>query len=150
MSFVERVRIVEFRDSLVDELVQMWRASFEEAMGLVDPHPLREQRDYFMTEVLPHNAVRTALHDGRIVGFVAASKTSVSQLYVHTDFQRQGVGTLLLDWAKAQSAGHLWLFTFARNAKACSFYERSGFTAIARGFEPLWQLEDVKYAWSAL
>jgi ribosomal protein S18 acetylase RimI-like enzyme len=127
----------------------MWRASFEEAVGIIDPHPLEEQRAYLQHEVVPHNSVRVALFHGKIVGFAAASKTSVAQLYVHTAFQRCGIGTLLLEWAKRQSEGSLWLYTFARNARARSFYERSGFKAVARGFEPKWQLEDVKYEWSA-
>jgi hypothetical protein len=54
----------------------------------------------------------------------------------------------LLSWAKSQSAGSLWLYTFARNEAARSFYERSGFVAIEHGFEPQWQLEDVKYSWT--
>ena len=126
----------------------MWRASFEEAVGIVDPHPLEEQHAYLRREVLPCNSVRVALRQGRIVGFAAASKRSVAQLFVRKEFQRRGIGTLLLDWAKSQSEGSLWLYTFARNARACSFYERSGFKVVARGFEPMWQLEDVKYEWT--
>jgi GNAT superfamily N-acetyltransferase len=73
----------------------------------------------------------------------------VAQLYVRVGFHRRGIGTLMLDWAKAQSDGWLWLYTFQRNKGACAFYERSGFTVAARGFEPTWQLEDVKYHWAA-
>jgi GNAT superfamily N-acetyltransferase len=149
VNVAERVHIAEFRADLAEELVPMWRASFEEAVGITDPHPLEDHHAYFMREVVPRNSVRVALLHGKIVGFAAASPESVAQLYVHTSFQRRGIGTLLLEWAKSQSGGSLWLFTFARNAKACSFYERSGFKAVARGFEPMWQLEDVKYEWSA-
>ena len=42
----------------------------------------------------------------------------------------------------------LSLYTFVRNVRACRFYERHGFVVVARGFEPTWQLEDVKYHWS--
>jgi ribosomal protein S18 acetylase RimI-like enzyme len=51
----------------------------------------------------------------------------------------------MLTWAKRQSSGSLWLYTFARNESARSFYERGGLVAIEHGFEPTWQLEDVKY-----
>jgi ribosomal protein S18 acetylase RimI-like enzyme len=141
--------MAEFRDERLDQLVSLWRASFEAGVGVTDPHPLAEQRQYFLAEVLPRNTVRLAILDEQLVGFVAASRESVAQLYVRIGFQRRGIGTMLLDWVKAQSVGSLWLYTFARNLGACSFYERSGFTAVARGFEPLWQLEDLKYNWSA-
>ena len=38
---------------------------------------------------------------------------------------------------------------FARNAGACAFYERNAFVAVAHGFEPTWQLADVRYEWTA-
>ena len=141
------VALAAFDPDRLDELVRMWRASFEAAVGVGDPHALAEQRDYFLTQVLPRNDVRLALRGAELIGFVAASRESIAQLYVRTGCQRSGVGTRLLDWAKAQSQGSLWLYTFARNRGARAFYERHGFVAIAHGFEPTWQLADVKYRW---
>jgi GNAT superfamily N-acetyltransferase len=125
----------------------MWRASFEAGVGIVDPHPLADQRHYFLTEVLPHNRVRLAIAGGELVGFVAASAASIAQLYVRVGFWRQGIGVRLLNWAKEQSSGSLGLYTFARNAGARAFYERNGFVAVAYGFEPQWRLDDVRYQW---
>ena len=138
-----------FDPQRVDELVAMWRANFERGVGIVDPHPLGEQRDYLVREVLPHNDVRLALLQNELVGFVAASAESIAQLHVRIGFQRRGIGTHMVDWAKRQSAGSLWLYTFARNHGARAFYEQQGFAAIAHGFEPTWQLADVKYRWQA-
>jgi GNAT superfamily N-acetyltransferase len=149
VSELRDLTLVPFRVELADELVAMWRASFERGVGVIDPHPPSEQRACLLGEVLSHNSVRVALAGGRVIGFVAASDDRIAQLYVHLDYQGRGIGTLLLDWAKAQSAGKLSLFTFARNARACAFYECNGFVAVARGFEPVWQLEDVSYEWSA-
>lgn len=141
--------LIEFEPSWLDELIAMWRASFEQGVGISDPHPLEEQKQYFLTEVLPLHEVRLAVLDKRLVGFVAASKTVLAQLYVRTSCQRQGVGSHMLAWAKAQSSGSLSLYTFARNEGACAFYERNGFVAVKRGVEGTWQLEDVQYRWSA-
>jgi ribosomal protein S18 acetylase RimI-like enzyme len=71
------------------------------------------------------------------------------QLYVRVGCQRQGIGTRMLDWAKSRSTGSLWLYTFAQNLVACAFYERNGFRVAARGFEPNWGLDDVRYVWRA-
>lgn len=83
------MELVEFDPRCLDELVRMWRASFETAVGVVDPHPIEGQQRYFMQEVLPRNDVRVA----RVAG------------------------------------------------------ELAGFVAVAHGFEPTWQLADVRYEW---
>lgn len=127
----------------------MWRESFEFGVGVRDPHPLQEQADYLFAEVVPNNSIRVARFENQVVGFVAASSTSIAQLYVRRGFQRRGIGSRLLAWAKAQSAGTLWLHTFARNRGACAFYEHHGFKVVARGYEPTWQLDDLRYEWSA-
>lgn len=131
------------------ELISLWRDSFELGVGVSDPHTLEEQAIYFKTMVLPTNSVRIATSGGRLMGFVAASPSSVSQLYVHVRYLRTGIGSRLLSWAKANSRGDLWLYTFARNHVAQRFYESQGFAAVSHGFEPTWQLEDVKYRWVA-
>jgi GNAT superfamily N-acetyltransferase len=131
------------------ELVAMWRASFEHGVGVEDPHPIDEQLAYLHAKVLPCHRVRLAWHGQTLVGFVASNAESVAQLYVRVGHHRQGIGSHLLDLAKAGSAGSLWLFTFQRNRIARRFYERHGFVAVESGFEPLWQLADVKYRWVA-
>jgi GNAT superfamily N-acetyltransferase len=139
--------LIEYEPSWLDELVVMWRESFENGVGVTDPHPLHEQKQYFLTEVLPRNAVRLAVLDRTLVGFIAASAHSIAQLYVRVGFERLGIGTQMLEWAKSQSSGSLWLHTFARNEGARAFYERSGFVAVEHGVEATWGLEDVKYSW---
>ena len=141
--------VAAFQPRQLDELIAMWRASFEAGVGIVDPHSVAEQRQYFLSTVLPHHEVRVALAGDQIVGFVAASAESVAQLHVRVGWHRQGIGTLLLDSAKQRSCGSLWLYTFARNQGARAFYERSGFVIEAEGFEPTWQLADIKYRWPA-
>ena len=145
----DAVVLAPYDASRVDELVPMWRASFEDGVGIVDPHPIADQKRYFLEQVLPHHDVRFAVLGPELVGFVAANATSVAQLYVRVGWQRRGIGRTMLAWAKRQSSGSLWLYTFARNRRARAFYERHGFVAIAFGFEPMWQLDDVRYFWSA-
>ena len=145
----DAIALAAYDPARLDDLVPMWRASFERGVGVVDPHPLAEQRDYFLSQVLPRCDVRIALRGDELVGFVAANHESVAQLYVRVGCQRQGIGTRMLDWAKCRSTGSLWLYTFAQNRVACAFYERHGFAVAARGFEPTWRLDDVRYVWRA-
>lgn len=141
--------LVAYEHGRLDDLVAMWRTSFEHGVGIVDWHPIAEQRAAFLNEVLPANDVRFAMLDGQLVGFAAASRDSVAQLHVRVGFHRRGIGSLLLAWAKRQSAGRLWLYTFACNTGARAFYEHHGFAATAFGHEPHWRLDDVRYEWTA-
>lgn len=66
-------------------------------------------------------------------------------------YHREGMGShklpLILPLAKRDPASSLWLYTFQQMVVAKCFYERHGFTAVEFGFEPNWQLADVKYQW---
>ena len=62
------------------------------------------------------------------------------------DARRHGAGGT----ASGQSRGNLWLYAFACNRVARIFYEHHDFRIVERGFEPTWQLEDIKYFWSAV
>ncbi len=143
------ITLHEFEPAWIDDLIRNWRASFEDGVGISDPNPIADQHRYFIEQVLPKFAVRIAMREAKTVGFVAASKQSIAQLYVWIGSQGAGVGTTMLDWAKQQSDGSLWLYTFAQNRRACAFYERHGFVAAAHGFEPTWKLDDVRYEWTA-
>lgn len=150
MSQEVPLEIVEFSPDQTDELVAMWRASFEHGVGITDPHPIEEQRDFLLNELAPNHEIRVALANGQIAGFIAASPESISALYVHVDHLGRGIGTQLLEWAKNRSEdGKLWLHTFESNLVAQRFYEKNGFTLIERGFEEHWQLADIKYEWSS-
>ena len=59
------IEIVELDAERTDELVRLWRESFEFGVGVVDPHPIEEQREFFVNTVVPNNSVRMALLDDR-------------------------------------------------------------------------------------
>ena len=69
----EGVSLRAFEATHLDDLVQMWRTSFEHGVGIRDWHSLEEQRAYFMREVLPNNDVRLAFEADRLVAFIAAT-----------------------------------------------------------------------------
>ena len=141
------VRLTDLDPAEIPALVRMWRTSFEHGVGIVDPHPIEAQIDYFERTVRPACQVHVARCGGERVGFLACKPDTVTQLYVHVEHLGRGIGTLLLDRAKQDSGGSLWLHTFARNRRARRFYESRGFRAVKFGFEPLWQLDDVRYEW---
>ena len=142
--------IVDYSPQYGSELVQMWRNSFERAIKIRDPHPIEEQLRALNEQIISQNTVLVALekNTSAVLGFIAYTSRTISQLYVHVDHQNQGIGSTLLSIAKENSDGFLRLFTFEANLRAQQFYERHGFRVIGRGFEEKWQLHDVEYEWT--
>lgn len=82
--------IADFEPVQTIDLVRMWRASFEFALGMRDPHPLQKQVRFFQESVLPCHRVRVAtLQDGTIAGFMASTDDSINQLYVRVGVHGQ-------------------------------------------------------------
>jgi ribosomal protein S18 acetylase RimI-like enzyme len=141
------IQIADYDARAAPALVETWRASFEHGVGITDPHPLQDQLKFFEEQVVPNNVVRIALRGPAIVGFLASTPQSVSHLYVRVQNIGQGIGSRLLDLAKADSDGSLWLYTFAQNENARRFYERRGFKEVERECENMWKLEAIRYQW---
>ena len=144
---VAEVELVPYSDSFLKALVRLWRDSFEEAVGIIDPHPIEDQKQYFIDEILPNTDVLVAVIGRKVVGFIAASRDSINEIYVHTEQQGQGIGTKLLRWAQEKSNGKLELYTFERNKKSQQFYESKGFEVTERNKTEAWMLDDIKYEW---
>lgn len=83
-------------------------------------------RRYFETMVLPVEKVLVAREDMRAVGFIAVRHGWLNHLYIAPDHWGTGLGTRLLDAARADES-HLQLRVFQRNARARHFYLRNGF-----------------------
>ena len=81
--------------------------------------------------VLRNSLVTLAVSDDGGAGGFASSRGGVlDHLYVAPQLQGRGLGTLLLDAAKEESAGRLRLHVFQRNLSARRFYQRRGFSLV--------------------
>jgi ribosomal protein S18 acetylase RimI-like enzyme len=139
------MQIAEYEAKHACELVEVWRASFEHGVRITDPHPIEDQLNFFLREVVPNNKIRVVLEESAIVAFMASTPESVSHLYVSVQSIGKGIGSQLLSLAKAKSCGSLWLHTFTQNQNARRFYEGHGFTQVERESENMWKLESIKY-----
>jgi len=113
-------------------------------------HTLEGARAFFAAHVVPACRIEVAEDAGDLAGFIALEGSWIRHFAVFPDYQRRGIGSALLGWARRQSPGELRLFTFQRNEKARRFYEHHGFVAIAFGVSPAPESEpDVQYHWTA-
>ncbi|WP_374932449.1 GNAT family N-acetyltransferase [Neobacillus driksii] len=125
----------------------MWRNSKEAALGQKEIHSFDSHVDFLNQILAKQYQVDLVLMDEMVVGMIAYNEGEISQLYIHIDFQGNGIGQTLLARAKEQSAGRLILYTFEVNKKAQRFYEKHGFMIIGRGYENEEDLPDILYEW---
>jgi ribosomal protein S18 acetylase RimI-like enzyme len=103
--------------------------------------------------LIPDHHVIVVEQNSRIIGMMALSKIEgtgwINQLYLHPDAVEQGVGTKLIERAKAKLGSPIRLYTFQENQGAIRFYERHGFKAIqySDGSENEENCPDILYKW---
>ena len=115
-------------------------------------HTAADVRNWMATSVLPDASVWVAAVCGRPVGFMALAGPALEQLYIAPEHQGRGLGSRLLDKAKALAPGRLRLYAFERHRAARAFYEARGFgfvaVAVTHGADSEEREPDVPYAWS--
>ena len=141
--------IVDFKESLTEQMVSMWRPSKKLATGQEDIHSFEEDIQFIKNVLSKENDILLAIEPQKekVIGFIAFSTEMIAQLYVDIEYLNLGIGTQFLEIAKERSNGALELFCFQRNQIARSFYEKNGFTEIGRNFENELNLPDIKYRW---
>ena len=145
----EHFTIRPFEKKDAECVTTFWRESMSEAVG-IDPIHAFEAHRFFLTEILPQNYalfVAATKDSDTPVALMAVSSEEINQLYVDREYQGQGIGADLLEFAKQKSSGSLWLRTFEVNQKAQRFYERYGFVAIGGDSNNEEGLPDILYEW---
>ncbi|MDF2966796.1 MAG: family N-acetyltransferase [Nocardioidaceae bacterium] len=112
-------------------------------------HPLSDAPRWF-GEVIGTREVWVAERSGRLVGLLVLDTAFVDQLYVRPGCQRRGIGSALLDLAKALRPGGFDLWVFEVNAPAIALYERAGMTVAeqTRGAGNDERAPDRRYRWA--
>ena len=120
--------------------IQVWLATYTEGVSdLCARYVLSEfTPGKFLALVdAPDVSLRVAEVDERLVGYslvrfgvpqplVPEADAELCTLYVQEPFTRSGVGSALLQAARAENDG-LWLLVNVHNLRACRFYEKHGF-----------------------
>lgn len=97
-------------------------------------HTDEEVRTWVWQTLVPSGGVTVAVVDDAIVGFLAVSRDHfhgwLDHLYLAPSTVGSGLGSALLDLAKAQLGAPVRVYTFQENEGARRFYRRHGFREI--------------------
>jgi len=154
----EEITFINFRKEHGLELIQLWRKSFAQAMGIEEDTREEEVKEHLAyLQTYNPEIIRVALekNKNKIVGFMAKEENTIKDLFIHVEYQRKGLGSSFIQQAKEEEE-FLTLSTFQLNKGAQKFYEFHNFIIARRGFAGVegnaWannkkQLADITYEW---
>ena len=125
------------------------RAAEQSGAIPADQHADAEVERWFAEQVMPSRDVWVAEQDGECVGVLVLDEAWLDHLYVLPDRCGQGIGSLLLEAARALRPGGFDLWVFESNTGAQRFYERHGLVVVERtdGSANAERAPDVRYRW---
>lgn len=86
------IKVSNYNPKYAEHTVKMWRDSKERAIRQAENHSF-ENHLYFLNHILSKQyQIDLALIDEKVVGMIAYSETEISQLYIHIDYQGNGIG----------------------------------------------------------
>ena len=127
----------------------LFRRSFGTLTFLPTLHTPAEDLEHFERLFAEHELWVYELA-GRLVGIASLDGNELSNLNVEPDVIVGGIGSALLDHAKARRPGGLGFWVFQENARARRFYERRGcvLVELTDGSGNEERKPDARYEWT--
>jgi len=114
-----------------DELLDVWYRASLIAHSFLSIEFLETERRLISEKWLPIAETMVYEKDGHVAGFLSLVGNEVGGIFVHPDYQRQGIGRALMDTARS-SRPFLELSVFEANDHGRSFYDGYGFRRVGR------------------
>jgi ribosomal protein S18 acetylase RimI-like enzyme len=144
------VTIRPYQPADLEATVQLWYQTWHQTFPQIrHPQPYAQWQARFRDDLAVRGNVWIAELEDQIVGFVIVMKQEqwLDQLFIDPMYQNRGIGSALLDKAKAICPQGLELHTLQQNTKACAFYERHGFKASKLSINKINGQPNVEYYW---
>jgi len=132
-------------ETQLDQLMTLWLA------GNLAAHPF-VKADYWRKQVaavrqaLPTANLIVASDDNQFIGFLGLQGHTIAGIFVADQAQQRGVGTALLNAAKAQRP-KLQLSVYIANRSAVAFYHHSGFQVQSQSIDKATNQPDYLMRW---
>lgn len=132
------ITIIPYEERYFTSLIQMYDTY--SPLGSVQGLPPIDQdkRHQWTQDMISNGTNLLALHEDMVIGHASLFSMPVNWaeyfIFVHQDFQRQGIGTAIslyvIDWAHQEELSTLWLSVERKNFVAISLYRKVGFKRI--------------------
>ena len=131
----------------IDKIMQIWLEANTKAHAFIAPVYWQKHFDEVKNHYLPQAETFVYEDKHQLKGFISILLDNfVGALFVDTRYQRQNIGTKLLDYARKQKSS-LNLKVYALNQPAIKFYQKNDFKILAEKFDESTQNKELIMAW---
>jgi GNAT superfamily N-acetyltransferase len=133
------IKIMPYEEEYFESLVSMYDTHYP--LGSVQglPPPDAGKRRQWVHDMIIRGMNLVALNEDNVIGHVTLFSIQTNRveyfIFIHQDFQRQGIGTAMtlyaIDWALQKNISTIWLCVERKNCVAISLYNKLGFKRIA-------------------
>lgn len=117
--------IRKFEKNDINAVMQIWKNENIKAHKFI-PKEYWENNYSYVKEILPNAEIYVYILEDNIVGFIGLNQNYIEGLFVDTNNQYNGIGTLLLNKVK-ENTTTLTLNVYKKNVKALNFYKKNNF-----------------------
>ena len=135
----------ELRKADIDKVADIWLDTNIKAHDFI-PAQYWESNFESVKELLPQATVYVYEDGQGIRGFIGLNDEYIEGIFVFDGMQSQGIGRLLLDYAKAKR-NKLRLNVYRKNTRAIAFYQREGFEILYSGVDKATGKKDHVMEW---
>jgi ribosomal protein S18 acetylase RimI-like enzyme len=129
MGSIDVFNIRSYQSGDLVPLAELWYEAWHaERPGSRHVYPIERWRELFGEKFVTGCTIWVATYDGRPVGYVALRLEGchVDHIVVSSNYQRRGVGSLLIDQCKRSCPNGLGVFVARNHETARAFYTKNG------------------------
>lgn len=117
--------IRKFEDNDIDDIMQIWKSANIKAHNFIS-NEYWENNYKYVKSILPNAELYVYLVNNKIIGFIGMNTNYIEGIFVDTNSQHNGIGTLLLNKVK-ENRNNLILRVYKKNTNAINFYKKNDF-----------------------
>ena len=122
--------IRKYEEKDIDELLDAWYSASKVAHPFLSEEYFEQERKKFTHRNIQETETWVYEKDSKVVGFITLMNELIYAFFVDTDFQRIGIGRVLMEHAKSLRT-FLELYVFKENKIGRNFYDKCGFIKVA-------------------
>ena len=125
--------IRKFEKNDVNYVMKIWKNENINAHKFI-PKEYWESNYRYIKEILPNSEIYVYVIKENIVGFIGLNQNYIEGIFIDTNNQCNGIGTLLLNKIK-ENRNTLTLSVYKKNINAIKFYKKNGFIIISESID---------------